>query len=248
MAGADDLEDGDGEAADASRLDVGFALEPSAVRSAGSSAPAIAFLPDRYCPVSDALRACDLAPACRAATISPPRSPAPGPKSSRWSARGDHFAVVLDHEQRVAEVAELAAAPRAAGALSRGCRPIVGSSSTYSTPVRPLPTWLARRMRCDLAAGERRRRAAEREVVEADVDQELQPVAISRSSSPATCCSRLVELQLLEERAASRRAAAAQLVERAGRGTGRPPRRRAAGCRRRSEQATSPTRWSSRWR
>ena len=32
-------------------------------------------------------------------------------------------------------------------ALSRGWRPIVGSSSTYSTPQRPLPTWLARRMR-----------------------------------------------------------------------------------------------------
>ena len=33
-------------------------------------------------------------------------------------------------------------------ALSRWCRPIDGSSSTYMTPVRPEPIWLASRMRC----------------------------------------------------------------------------------------------------
>ncbi len=33
-------------------------------------------------------------------------------------------------------------------ALSRWCNPIDGSSSTYITPVSPLPIWLARRMRC----------------------------------------------------------------------------------------------------
>ena len=32
--------------------------------------------------------------------------------------------------------------------LSRWCRPIDGSSSTYITPTRPAPIWLARRMRC----------------------------------------------------------------------------------------------------
>ena len=33
--------------------------------------------------------------------------------------------------------------------LSRGCRPIDGSSRMYSTPTRPQPIWPARRMRCD---------------------------------------------------------------------------------------------------
>ena len=33
--------------------------------------------------------------------------------------------------------------------LSRGCRPIEGSSRMYSTPTSPEPIWLARRMRCD---------------------------------------------------------------------------------------------------
>ena len=33
-------------------------------------------------------------------------------------------------------------------ALSRWCRPMDGSSSTYITPVSPEPIWLASRMRC----------------------------------------------------------------------------------------------------
>ena len=32
--------------------------------------------------------------------------------------------------------------------LSRWCKPIDGSSSTYITPVKPLPIWLAKRIRC----------------------------------------------------------------------------------------------------
>ncbi len=45
---------------------------------------------------------------------------------------------------------DLAACASAANkrVLSRGCRPIVGSSNTYSTPHKPLPSWLASRMRC----------------------------------------------------------------------------------------------------
>ena len=31
--------------------------------------------------------------------------------------------------------------------LSRGCKPIVGSSRTYNTPHNPLPSWLANRIR-----------------------------------------------------------------------------------------------------
>jgi hypothetical protein len=47
--------------------------------------------------------------------------------------------------------------------VSRGCSPMVGSSSTYSTPVSPLPSWAAKRTRCSspplsvLAARERPR-------------------------------------------------------------------------------------------
>ena len=32
--------------------------------------------------------------------------------------------------------------------LSRWCSPMDGSSNTYMTPVKPLPIWLAKRMRC----------------------------------------------------------------------------------------------------
>jgi hypothetical protein len=59
----------------------------------------------------------------------------------------DHVLVVLDDQHRVAEVAQVA--QRAIRrSLSRWCRPIEGSSSTYITPVRPEPICEARRMRC----------------------------------------------------------------------------------------------------
>ena len=44
--------------------------------------------------------------------------------------------------------------------LSRWCKPIEGSSNTYMTPVKPLPIWLAKRMRC---ASPPERVSAERE-------------------------------------------------------------------------------------
>ena len=43
--------------------------------------------------------------------------------------RLDHLAVVLDQDERVAQVAQVLQAP-SNRVLSRGCRPIVGSSST----------------------------------------------------------------------------------------------------------------------
>ena len=59
----------------------------------------------------------------------------------------DRVLVVLDDDHRVAEVAQVL--QRASRRwLSRWCRPIEGSSRMYITPVRPEPTWLARRMRC----------------------------------------------------------------------------------------------------
>ena len=42
---------------------------------------------------------------------------------------GDHLAIVLDQQQGVAQVAEFLQGRQQSG-LSRGCRPIVGSSST----------------------------------------------------------------------------------------------------------------------
>ena len=77
--------------------------------------------------------------------------------------------------------------------LSRWCRPIDGSSSTYSTPVRPEPIWVARRMRCasppDRVAG----RAVQVEVAEPDLDEEVEPhLVISRSTWAAIFASRSV--------------------------------------------------------
>ena len=57
-----------------------------------------------------------------------------------------HLGVVLYHEHGVAHVAQ--AQQRLDQArLSRACRPMDGSSRMYSTPTRPQPSWLARRMR-----------------------------------------------------------------------------------------------------
>src|SRR5579885_623799 len=59
--------------------------------------------------------------------------------------------------------------------LSRWCKPMDGSSSTYMTPTSPAPIWLASRMRC--AAGQRLRTALQRQVLQPHVDQELQTLA-----------------------------------------------------------------------
>jgi hypothetical protein len=62
--------------------------------------------------------------------------------------RADRVLVVLDDEHRVAEVAQVPQRP-ISRSLSRWCRPIDGSSSTYITPVSPEPICDASRMRCD---------------------------------------------------------------------------------------------------
>ena len=63
-----------------------------------------------------------------------------------------------------------------------------GSSSTYMTPVRPEPIWLARRMRCASPPESVSARALERQVVEPHVDEELRRLAISRTMRSAICC------------------------------------------------------------
>ena len=61
--------------------------------------------------------------------------------------RAHRVFVVLDDDDRVPLVRQplQGASSRS---LSRGCRPIDGSSRTYSTPTSPAPTWLASRIRC----------------------------------------------------------------------------------------------------
>ena len=63
--------------------------------------------------------------------------------------REDRILVVLHDQHRVAQVAQVPAGSSSRRSLSRWCRPIDGSSSTYITPVRPEPICDASRMRCD---------------------------------------------------------------------------------------------------
>jgi hypothetical protein len=47
-----------------------------------------------------------MSPSVPCATISPPWTPAPGPRSTTWSAVADRVLVVLDDDDRVAEIAQ----------------------------------------------------------------------------------------------------------------------------------------------
>ena len=58
----------------------------------------------------------------------------------------DRLLIMFHNQNGVAEVAQPSQRYQQSS-LSRWCRPIDGSSSTYSTPVRPEPIWLASRMR-----------------------------------------------------------------------------------------------------
>ena len=107
-------------------------------------------------------------------TIAPPCSPAPGPMSTTWSATAmvssscSTTMTVLPSSRRRISVS-------ISRRLSRWCSPIDGSSSTYSTPTRPEPIWLARRMRWASPPARVAVPRDERQVVEADVEQEPQP-------------------------------------------------------------------------
>ncbi len=102
--------------------------------------------PDRYAPVIDSLFVSSFlyGPLC---TTLPPCSPAPGPMSTTQS---DVRMVSSSCSTTISVL------PRSRSLvsvsinrwLSRWCRPIDGSSSTYSTPTRPLPICVASRMRC----------------------------------------------------------------------------------------------------
>ena len=96
-------------------------------------------------PVSDCLfrKICLSEPA---ATTWPPSTPAPGPRSMMWSARAIVSSSCSTTTTELPRERSCSSAPSSCR-LSRGCRPIVGSSSTYSTPLRFEPSCAARRMR-----------------------------------------------------------------------------------------------------
>ena len=112
-------------------------------RSEGSG---ISRRPDRYCPVNDAgfAQICFGVPC---ATTWPPCTPAPGPRSTTWSAARiasrscSTTSTVLPRLRRLISVSS-------SRWLSRWCSPIDGSSRMYITPTSPEPIWLASRMRC----------------------------------------------------------------------------------------------------
>ena len=111
-------------------------------RCAGSS---MRFLPLRYWPVRllGSAITCSGVPAD---TTCPPSAPAPGPMSMSQSAARmvssscSTTIRVLPRSRRRHSVASSLS-------LSRWCRPMEGSSRIYSTPMRLLPIWVARRIR-----------------------------------------------------------------------------------------------------
>ena len=137
---------------------------------------AIPRVPARYCPVSESGLLLDLAR--RALRHQLPAQPSrAGTQIDHVIGALDGLGVVLHHQHGVAEIAQAAASESSRRSLSRGCRPMDGSSSTYSTPRSFEPICVASRMRC---ASPPESVAAERlqaQVFEADPHQEFQPVA-----------------------------------------------------------------------
>ena len=115
-------------------------------------------------------------PACPAAVISPPPVARAGAEVEQVVGRLDHLAVVLDQDQRVAQVAEVLQGREQPGVVARvqADRRLVEHVEHAGQAAADLA---GQADALALAAGERRRAAGQRQVVEPDVDQELQPVA-----------------------------------------------------------------------
>ena len=258
VAGADDFQagsrssvrdQGSGELRTSALLPCDFWLLPHRRSPTPSPAirrfvgTAIAFLPLRYGPVTRAAGLAELVGRARRRR-SGRRVAGAGAEVEQVIGGLDHFAVVLDDDQRVAQIAELLQRleqPR----LSRGCRPIVGSSSTYSTPHRPLPIWLASRMRCASPPESVGRRPRQRQIIESDVDQELQAAGDLAQQFAGDLLLRLAQLPAVDLRWPIRPAAACPSSPIVW------PRKRTAAASSRKrlpsqvEQSTSPTRCSS---
>ena len=147
-------------------------LSPQLCRFVGTG---IAFLPERYGPVTEPRRraTCSGVPW---ATICPPSRPAAGTEVEQLVGVADHLAVVLDHQERVAQVAELfqgveqpavVAGMQADRRLVEHVEHAAQAAAHLGRQADPL----------HLAAGKRRGGPGKRQIVEAHVDQELQPVA-----------------------------------------------------------------------
>ena len=135
----------------------------------------IAALPLRYWPVSDFLLALTFAGRPGRGDLAAAVARA-GAEVDEVVGRLDDLAVVLDQDQRVAQVAEVPQGRQQPGVVARvqADRRLVEhveharqAAADLAGQADPLA----------LAAGERRRAAGQRQVVEPDVDQELQPVA-----------------------------------------------------------------------
>ena len=104
-------------------------------------------LPDRNCPVGDRGQASRSSSVPWTTTV-PPCTPGPGPISTTWSAARivssscSTTITVLPTSRRLSSVAIIFT-------LSFGCRPIDGSSRTYSIPISPDPICVDSRIRCD---------------------------------------------------------------------------------------------------
>ena len=121
--------------------------------------------------------------------ISPPPSPEPGPKSTQVVGRLDDLAVVLDQDQRVAQVAEVPQGRQQPGVVARvqADRRLVEHVEHAGQPAADLA---GQADPLALAAGERRRAAGQAQVIEADVDQERQPVADLAHAGRRRCAAR----------------------------------------------------------
>jgi hypothetical protein len=122
-------------------------------------------------------------------TTSPPCSPAPGPMSTTWSADGDGVLVVLDDEHRVAEVAQadegvdeaaVVALVQADGGLVEHVEHADEARADLGGEADAL----------GLSPGQGAGRAGQRQVVEADVEQEAQRALISLTTRSAISLSR----------------------------------------------------------
>ena len=80
------------------------------------------------------------------ATTCPPFSPAPGPRSTMWSA-ARMIASSCSTTRTVLPMSRSRDSVEMSRASSAGCSPTEGSSQTYSTPMSPEPICVARRMR-----------------------------------------------------------------------------------------------------
>ena len=128
--------------------------------------------PLRYAPVRDASLAMtsDTSPV---ATMWPPCSPAPGPRSTMWSA-ARIMASSCSTTMTVLPMSRRRVRVPMRRWSSWGCRPTVGSSQTYSTPVRPAADLGGQADPLGLAAGESAGGAVHGHVVQADAIKELE--------------------------------------------------------------------------